>query len=114
MLDRQRKAPMITTVEHAQRILRQREVHDAQVHQLLDFLLRMNLELRERFKGVEALLLSNLEFTRLVIGHIEKTGHESDEHLKTALQRAVEAMKEAQRLIKPEPRKSDQGESADQ
>jgi hypothetical protein len=103
----------ITSLEHAQRILRQREVHDAQIQQLLDYLLRMNLELRERFKGVEALLLSNLEFTRLVITHIEKTGHESDVELKSALERAVNAMKDAQRLIKPEPRKSDEAPSAE-
>jgi hypothetical protein len=102
----------ITTLEHAQRILRQREVHPAQIQQLLEYLLRMHVETRERFKSVEALLLTSLEFTRLVIAHIEKTGHAADDDLKTSLERAVNAMKEAQRLIKPEPRKSTPGEES--
>ena len=91
----------ITTIEHAQRILRQREIFDAQVHQLLDFLLGQAVAAKRRSEGVEALLLSALEFTRMTMTHLEKTGHQEDAEVKLAVQRVVVALQKAQALIAP-------------
>ncbi len=96
----------ITSLEHAQRILRQRDLHDAQAQQLLDYLLRIQLEHRQRLQGMESLLLVMLEFTRLVIAHVETTGHADDPAIKETLARTVEAMQIAQSQIRPEPPKT--------
>jgi hypothetical protein len=91
----------ITSLEHAQRILRQRDLHDAQAQQLLDYLLRQQLEHRQRLQGMESLLLVMLEFTRLVITHVETTGHADNQAIKDNLARTVEAMRLAQEQIRP-------------
>ena len=65
----------IQSLEHAQRILRQREIHDSQVQQLLDFAITQQIVLKRRTQGVEALLMAALEFTRMTMTHLEKTGH---------------------------------------
>ncbi len=91
----------IQSLEHAQRILAQREVHDAQVHQMLDYLLTQHVAIRNRTQGVEALLLVALEFTRMTMTHLEKTGHQVDPEVKEAVLRVVGALQKAQALIAP-------------
>ncbi|MBA3846468.1 MAG: hypothetical protein H0X45_07475 [Planctomycetes bacterium] len=91
----------IQSLEHAQRILAQREVHDAQVQQLLDYLLTQHVQMRSRTQGVEALLLASLEFTRMTMTHLEKTGHQEDPEVAESVQRVVVALQKAQALIAP-------------
>jgi hypothetical protein len=91
----------IASLEHAQRVLRQRELHDAQVQQLIEYLLGQVIAVRDRSQAFEALLLAMLEFTRTVMTHVEKTGHQDDPELKAAFERAVETLQRAQGIIKP-------------
>ena len=104
----------IQSLEHAQRILRQREVHDAQVQQLLDYLLDQQQALKARTQGLEALQLAVLEFTRLSMVHLEKTGQQEDAAVKEALQRVVAALQKAQALIAPPRPEAAGGAEGDQ